>query len=321
MSIDDAFRKLNDMKGEFERAISNVKSEQDARLKLINRFLIEVLGWSYDEIRTEPHVESGYVDYLLSDSKKRNLCVVEAKKVGGLPLGTASAKRTVANVGGQVLKDAQDGITQAIRYSSDTGCPYAAVTDGNSWIFFRAVRTDGLPPRDGKAIIFPSFESVLEDFYYFYELLARSPLNEQLHLARISSVEGGISRPIEPRYFVRPPTEARLQHRSELGRDIAEVFNRFFAAMVSDQDHEMRTACFVETKESCEADTSLSKIATHLTNVISSLDTTHGQALTEEIKLVMASQNSEICLIVGNKGAGKSTFIYYASSKTCFRRN
>jgi hypothetical protein len=71
-----------------------------------------------------------------------------------------------------------------------------------------------------------------------------------------------------------------------------------------------RKVCFVETRESREADTTLVKIATHLTNIIWALETERGRALQNEIEGVIETGVSEICLIVGNKGAGKSTFIY-----------
>jgi hypothetical protein len=168
---------------------------------------------------------------------------------------------------------------------------------------------EGRPFRKGKAIVFPSFASVVEDFATFYELLAPTALEQRLHLARLNEAEGFRERPSEPRYFVKPPEDARLQPRSEFSRDIADVFNRFFAGMSSETDDEMRKQCFVETRESRAADATLSTIASHLVNSIQMLETEQGQALKDQIAGVVASKQSEICLIVGNKGAGKSTFI------------
>ncbi len=71
----------------------------------------------------------------------------------------------------------------------------------------------------------------------------------------------------------------------------------------------MRRACFVETRESREADLTLTKIAAHLTNSIQAIETERSQALQLEIEAVMKSKISEICLIIGNIGAGKSTFM------------
>jgi hypothetical protein len=212
-------------------------------------------------------------------------------------------------LGGQVLRHVSDGISQAIDYCTDLGTSYGVVTDGNAWIFFRATRTDGLPPKEGKAIVFPCFDAIMHDFPAFYELLGCEAVTQKLNFARLNAVEGLISRPGEQRCFVRAPEEVRLSPRTELGRDVAEVFNRFFAGISSEQDEDMRRACFVETRESREADATLTKIASHLTNTIRAIETERSQALQSEIEAVISSQIAEVCLIVGNKGAGKSTFI------------
>jgi hypothetical protein len=159
----------------------------------------------------------------------------------------------------------------------------------NHWIFFRATRTDGLPPKEGKVIIFPCFDAVLNDFSTFYELLPFDSVLQKLHFARLNTVEGLLSRPREQRYFVLPPDEARLLPRTELGRDVADIFNRFFAGISSEQDEEMRRGCFVETRESREADATLTKIASHLTNTINgglqSIHTGPSQSCTQTTRL------------------------------------
>jgi hypothetical protein len=161
--------------------------------------------------------------------------------------------------------------------------------------FFRATRTDGIPPREGRGIIFPSLTSITVDFFTFYELLAPDSLVRKLHLARLSAVEALISRPTEARYFVRASDEARLLPRTDLGRDVSEIFNLFFAGINSQNDEEMRRLCFVETRESRDADTTLLKIAAHLTNTIHAIETERGRALQNEIEAVIASKESEVC--------------------------
>ena len=260
MGIDEAKARLDAIAPQIEGALRTPGSEQDARLKIINRFLTEVLGWSFEQIKTELANDRGFADYALRDvSLKRVLCVLEAKKTGLLTVDTASTKKTEVQVGGSVLKTAKEGIDQAAGYCVEISCSYAVVTDGQVWIFFR-LGMEGRPFRQGKAIVFPSFASVVEDFATFYELLALPAVDQRLHLARLNEAEGFRERLSEPRYFVKAPEEARPQPRSDFSRDIAEVFNRFFAGMSSDTDDEMRKQCFVETGESKAADVTLSKI-------------------------------------------------------------
>lgn len=308
MTVDTTKATLDSIWPDLDAALRAPGSEQDARLKIINRVLIEVCGWEYGQIKTEVANERGFADYALLDQKARTLCILEAKKTGKLVIDSASTKKLEVQVGGSVLKKAKEGIDQAVGYCVEKSCSYAVVTDGRAWVFFR-LRTDGLPFREGKAIVFPTFASILDDFATFYEMLAPSALEERLHFARISQAEGVQHRVSETRYYAKSPDDARLQIRTDFNRDIAEVFTRFFSGMASDTDEEMRKTCFVETRESQAADATLGKIASHLVNTIQLLETESSEALRDEIAGVVASKQSEICLVVGNKGAGKSTFI------------
>lgn len=223
MGMDEAKARLGAIVSEIEAALGAPGTEQDARLKIINRFLTEVLGWSFEQIKTEEANDRGFADYSLrAVTLDRVLCVLEAKKTGLLTIDTASTKKTLVQVGGSVLKAAKDGIDQAAGYCLEMSCNFAVVTDGLGWIFFR-LGMEGRPFREGKAIVFPSFASVVEDFATFYELLAPPALEQRLHLARLNEAEGFRERPSEPRYFVKAPDEARLQPRSEFSRDIADV--------------------------------------------------------------------------------------------------
>ncbi|WP_316168734.1 MULTISPECIES: hypothetical protein [unclassified Bradyrhizobium] len=309
MGADEARATLEALLPSIELAIAEVGSEQDTRLQIINRMLTEVCGWRFEQIKTEVPNDQGFADYALWDERHaRVVCVLEAKKKGNLVIDTVSSKKTEVQLGGSVLKKAKEGIDQAVGYCVEMSCNFAVVTDGNSWIFFR-LSMEGRPLREKKAIVFPELASALDDFATFYELLSFEAVQQRLHLARLNQVEGFTPRATEPRYYVKPPEEARLQPRSEFSRDISEVFNRFFAGMSSETDSEMRRSCFVETRESQVADATLGKIATHLVNTIQLLETEQSQALKDEIAGTIASKQSEICLIVGNKGAGKSTFI------------
>src|SRR5437660_6054682 len=107
-----------------------------------------------------------------------------------MSIDNVSKNKTDVTLGGQILRHAGDGICQAIEYCTNLGTSYGIVTDGNAWIFFRATRTDGLPPKEGKAIVFPCFDAVLQDFPTFYEMLASEAITKKLNFARLNSVEG-----------------------------------------------------------------------------------------------------------------------------------
>jgi hypothetical protein len=183
------------------------------------------------------------------------------------------------------------------------------VTDGNTWLFFKASRTDGKKPLEGKGVLFPSLETVFANFAKFAELLGPVPVIERRHIAHLNEAEGLTVTDAEQQYFVLNSSDAQMRKRDPLASDAALLFSQFFSRLSDEQDREMLRDCFVETTESRKADFELEKIIQRVLNNIAPISTGGGGALQAELEQTIASKRSETVLLVGNKGAGKSTFI------------
>jgi hypothetical protein len=308
-SIDQAYERLLKIRAEIEAAITVGPNEADTRLKVLDRILFEILEWKHEAVFAEPPTPSGYIDYKLTIGEQRGAMVIEAKKMGRLKPGAKNDEVMTVALSGPVVKPLMDGIRQAMRYAVENGVPVAAVTDGNTWLFFRASRTDGVPPLQGKGILFPSFAAVVEDFAKFVELLNVNAIVHRLHLAHLVDAEGIAVPSAEQHFYVLDPTEASMRQRDALASDAALLFQQFFSRLSNEKDREMLRDCFVETAESTRADFEFEKIVQRVLNDISSLETQRGGALQAEIERTIRTKRSETVLVVGNKGAGKSTFI------------
>jgi GTPase SAR1 family protein len=306
---DDAFKRLHDIEADLLAAFASGPNEADTRFKALDRILVEVLEWPRDAIFTEPPTNSGFIDYLFRAPSGRNLFVLEAKKAGLLAPETKSNDRMTIALDGPVAKPMKDGIRQALAYANEQGVPTAVLTDGSTWLFFRASRTDGRPPLKGKGILFPTWKSVTEYFVPFSELLSPRAVLDKRHLAHLNDAEGYTVSEAEQQYTVYPPNEAKMRARDPMASDAAELFAQFFSRLSNDQDKEMLRDCFVETAESHKADLELEKIIQNVLNNIASLATDRGGALQDQIERTMATQRAETVLLIGNKGSGKSTFI------------
>src|SRR6478736_2519063 len=93
-NLDIAYNRFATLSAEWTKQEFNLHSEQDVRFQVINRMLTEVLGWDFSDIKTEPHIDSGYIDYLIA-LKGRNRLVIEAKKAGSVLIDTSNQR--VAN--------------------------------------------------------------------------------------------------------------------------------------------------------------------------------------------------------------------------------
>lgn len=308
MNVDQAKEMFDKLYPDWLANKENIETEQDARFQIINRMLTEVLGWEHKNIKTEPHVESGFVDYLLL-AGGRGRFIVEAKRLNKLLIDTKSPKYANYKVSGPALQSAQDGLEQAKRYCLDTAVPFAALTTGLEWIGFWALRTDGKPPTDGKALVFPTLESIRDNFAVFYDLFSCAGVLGNRYQVYIYEAEGLHVQHAEVLYHALEPHEVRLLQKSKLAADLENVFRSFFGTMTGDNDQEMLARCFVESKESREADVSLQKITRNLVNRIDVVDAGEGGELREHVRVAVESQRGEFVLIIGNKGAGKSTFV------------
>lgn len=287
---------------------ARIETEQDARFQVIDRMLTEVLGWPHEEIKTERHVDSGFVDYLLMVGG-RGRFVVEAKRIDRILVDSKNPIYATYKASGAALQSARDGLDQAKRYCSDAAVPFAALTTGFEWIGFWALRTDGKPPIDGKALVFPTLEAIRNNFAKFYDLFSHDGILNNRYQIYVHEAEGLHVSHAEMLYRVLEPSEVRLLSKSKLAADLENVFRNFFGTMSGDDDPEMLARCFVESKESREADISLQKITRNLINRIDVVEPGEGSELSDHVRVAVENQRGEFVLIIGNKGAGKSTFI------------
>ncbi len=175
---DDALAALIGLRDEFAAFCAGlgVLSEADTRAKVIDRILVDVLGWPEAEITREDHVHAGFLDYSFSLNKRRYI-VVEAKRAGesfALPLGLQH--KTLKLSGALATeKPILAAINQVRGYCDDSGARYAIATNGWTWLIFRAIRED-IPWREGTARVFPGLDYVIEHFTEFWNLLSRDAL-------------------------------------------------------------------------------------------------------------------------------------------------
>lgn len=309
--IDVGAKQLNLLIPEVSEYKDTIKSEQDTRLKVVDRMLTEILGWPQDEILTEEQSGTGYVDYKLTVGGLARL-VVEAKRDGrDLGLGTRAAGRAY-KLDGAVFSTSsiKEGLGQAVRYCGQKNAELACVTNGREWVVFRGSRLgDGRDTMDGAGFVFPSLEDVRTHFGLFWDLLSYEALSDFRYRAYFQEAEG---RPIRTHVFrmpLRAPDTRRFLTRSKLSGDLDRVMTSFFRRLSGDADPEVLAKCFVVTRESENADQRLARISEDLIDRIRSLDTGSGEQLTELIERVKGTQRNEFVIIVGTKGSGKSTFI------------
>lgn len=272
---------------------------------------MSVLGWPEKEIFTESFSGGDFIDYKLT-VKGLSRLVVEAKR-DSRELGTEYRQNGYFyRLNGAVFKTeaAKEGILQAIRYCGQKNAELACVTNGCEWIVFRGSRLgDGKDSLEGVAYVFNSLRGISEKFQLFYDLLAYEHVQDFKYRSFFQSAEG---QPISTLKFIkqlRTQESRRLVPRDKLYTDLEKVMTSFFRRLSGDEDPALLSECFVTTKESQIADEHLARISEDLVSRVRELTTDEGGYLAEVVERVQSSRRNEFILLIGTKGAGKSTYI------------
>lgn len=233
MGLDNSYKIAQALCSDIQTRLDKIETEQDARIQVINRFLTEVLGWDFAEIRTEKHSAAGYADYLVSSSGRTRL-VVEAKRIGPILINTANQEMATYKVGGPALVSAMPGVKQAAAYCLDHGAAYAALTTGITWIVFLPFPVAGVPYREGSAFVFPTLDSILKNFAVFYDLLSREGVNQRNYDVHFAKASGITVEAFEPMVAANRNEHVRLLQSTQLAMDLEPVFREFFGNLSGD---------------------------------------------------------------------------------------
>lgn len=297
----------------------NGLSEADTRVKLIDEILKHILGWPEKLIKREPHIESGYIDYLLSTTHP--YYVVEAKKRKIRFTLPSQSNRFSYKIGGVLSGDKNllGAIRQARQYAVDHGVQFCCVTNGDQFVFFRASNQYGLEWSDHDAIVFRSHQEIIDRFIQFYELLS------------YDSVRHGTiheSLPVRKRQrdalrqfiLLDPKKQAlyRTRERNKLFLPIKDIISHVFQDIYGQTDDtSLLKNCYVESPRDSSYERGLDGLIKQkpvdwgLGSHSIDVGKKHAGIFQDQVHQDIERNNQpEVLLLLGGVGVGKTTFIH-----------
>jgi GTPase SAR1 family protein len=292
------------------------RNEAQTRRDLIDR-IIAALSWTAADIHVEVHYEGTFSDYELGSPSTRLL--LEAKREGtyfSLPAGWKEriAKIDTIKSGSQAIAEAVD---QALSYALQRGIPYAAVSNGWQLVAFMASRTDGVPPLSGDALVFPSLESMADDFRTLWDNLSQPGVLEE---ALSHTLGRARSRPVAPRLAGRVPNYPGVARRDE-SQQTLQILGSVFVedlALLEENERRFLMSCYspsgalsqyaLVSKEILRTRYSLlfDDLAEYTTTPASSHTGLDPNLVAD---IAAASLKQRPIILLGDVGVGKSTFI------------
>lgn len=311
-NIDVAENNFKTLLVDIRSDLANIESEEDSKVKIINRIFHECLGWSFTQFKCEGKHDSGFSDYVLKIGDSASL-VVEAKRVGVLGVESAVLdKYRTLKISGASLKQSLPGIQQAFSYSSEEGIPISVVTDGISWIIFKTW-VQGGSYKEKEAFVFPSLDSIENSFGVFYDLLSYEMFSNKTYNILFDRVHNSRSNLTIPLKAALEVDEINILKKSPIAFDLEKIFHGFFTQLIGDNNSEIMNECFVESNESRIADYSLEKITHSIINNLPTDKNKLGSELSEliqgNVQRKLPSDSDMSVFIVGPTGSGKTTYI------------
>ncbi|MFG1824701.1 hypothetical protein ACGFIJ_19635 [Microbispora bryophytorum] len=300
---------------------SRQRNEATTRLHLIDRIIFDALQWPKEQCTPEESHDGLYADYVLGLPKR--LMIVEAKKEGAyfeLPLDSRTREISLPTLS-RNNGNLSSALKQVGDYCTGRGIPVAVACNGHQLVAFIGSRVDGVPPTQGRAIIFRSIEEMKDDFLSLWNCLSYPAIERRYLESRLTGET------------VTPPPEKlsrRLLHypgvkrRNELEHELRTLGEIFLQDLVKDEDFNEE---FIE-KCYCSSG-SLSQYALISKEILKNRYAASGQGAKKTvtsasdkkgvskdlINAVLAkSVTKRPVILLGDVGVGKTSFIKHLVS-------
>ncbi len=297
---------------------NNDLNEATTRSRIIDTILNDILSWPKNAIVAEEHIHKiGYADYILKDQNQKNVLIIEAKKED-VYFQTPSYINT--NINSSLIKmktlltdkNIASAITQVRNYCFQTGTSYAAITNGNVWIFFTVFSQEF---EELNGFVIHNIEFFTKDFTEAYRLFnyknlvqnksLQNILQKRLHKSKQTySCKNGITS-------FSVPVDLN-EYAQYLSKPVKYFFSDF-----KEDDKEFLNNCYVDERL---YENTKKTLASMLIDNATPFLVNHGVINYERNKLstklskkianfINYSDNKHIVVIYGDRGCGKSTFI------------
>ena len=306
-------QKLTEL-AQYYKENSGSRNEATTRLHLIDRLFFECLAWSRDDCIAEESHEGLYTDYTFSTT--RRVLIVEAKREGiyfELPVGVRQREYAIPSL----CRDYEAlgaAIRQASGYCQARGVPVGAVCNAHQVVAFVATRSDGTPPLQGRALVFPSLDEMLAGFLDLWDALSKPGLTAG-HLE--TRLLGRAPSPVPPKLSAGIPGYPGMKDRNPFQTDLQIVSDLVLEDLARGQELEedFLRECYCKSGALSQyALISKDILSTRYSSLFAGekgTPTLVPAATKKGISgdLLGDSLSSRPILLIGDVGVGKTTFI------------
>ena len=294
-------------------------NEADTRHKVIDFVLHDFLAWPKNRVALESYISPGFADYVLQKTNGDDLLFIEAKKAGRffeLPIAHCETETSCYISIKKLLTDSnvKEAMEQVRAYCMDTGCEYACITNGVTWIFFKTFEK-GKRWETLQAFVVRNLNFFSHEYTKAINTLSFTAITERSSLPTLLSSAPPKDRSV---YFTKQkiPSYSHPIKPNSLASSLRPIVTKYFG-VIADYDTEFMDRCYVSQREYVgTSDGMRALIMDSLSPYFEEFgvrqleDTGRGGRLGGRLKKnVRDKRQGEVLVLFGGKGSGKSTFL------------
>jgi hypothetical protein len=292
-------------------------NEANTRHKIIDFILHELLSWPKNRVSLEEHIHPGYADYVLNKGDIPIL-IIEAKKEGvffELPIPYTKESSSYISIKKLISdQNINDAITQVKNYCFESGCEFACITNGHEWIFFKTFEK-GKKWDSLQAFVVRDLNFFHQDYTKAINRLSFTAVNDNMSLSELLT-----STPPKDRNIYFPKEKiSSYSHQivsNRLANHLRPIARKYFGT-IDDNDKDFMDLCYVHQREyQGTLDGIRSLIKDSLSPYFEQYgiqqleDTGKGGQLGGRLSRNLKNNRfSDVIVLFGGKGSGKSTFL------------
>jgi hypothetical protein len=314
MNPDYAFEKLKILFSTINT--ETINSEADTRVKIIDKILIDSLGWNENNIKREEKNIAGFTDYVLSINDIPYL-VVEAKKTGAYFEIPLSYNRRRYKINGAISSVANltGAIIQARNYCLNIGVRFAAITNGIQFVIFPAF-TRGKRWDDAECVIFRDKEDIINHFNIFWNILSLENISDG---SLINYLDGRKLSYEFNKIYSNIQNKNQKWTRNRLYTYLRPICEFVFTELLDKAKSSVLKECYIYERSNRNLGTNFKEIfidklphfaANYKIKDFYEREKKAGAFQKEILTAIYNEEPQPLVLLLGGVGVGKSTFIH-----------
>jgi predicted type IV restriction endonuclease len=312
----DGYNIARDLLNTFDKKDMN---EANTRHKIIDELLHNVLHWPKKLVDCERYIKPGFSDYILLKNNAP-FFLIEAKKEGiyfSFPI-TFNFKKNFEHMKvKQLLSDTniEDTMMQARSYCMKTEIiiEFAAITNGHEWIIFKTYER-GKDWRELNAFIIKNLNYFSDDYTHAISNLGFTAITENNSLKKLlrktDEKERVLFYPKEKINAFNEKVEFNLLYKR-----LEPIMKKFFRTFKQDNKKFLENCYIYDREYETNSDgvhqvlkDALSPYFNHL-GVEDFVENEDGGLFGEQVSKSTKKMDSDVIVLFGGKGVGKSTFL------------